>query len=75
MVVSVTLRLGLRREWFTDQHSSPSLYVFDTLPILLVVVSYNIWFPGEYLKHLGFRLPKEYRRVSTDPEALGLQNR
>lgn len=51
------------------------MYVFDTLPILLVVVSYNIWFPGSHLKHLGFRLPKEYRRVSADVETVGLQSR
>ncbi|KAI5460590.1 RTA1 like protein-domain-containing protein [Mariannaea sp. PMI_226] len=53
-------------EWYT--------YVFDTLPIFLVVVLYNIWFPGNYLKHLGFRLPKEHRRLPSDPETLPMGN-
>ncbi|KAF7553345.1 hypothetical protein G7Z17_g3708 [Cylindrodendrum hubeiense] len=54
-----------QEEWY--------LYVFDTLPILLVVILYNIWFPGNYLKHLGFRLPKEYRGLASSEDAIDLR--
>jgi hypothetical protein len=50
-----------------------SLYVFDTLPILLVVFLYNIFFPANYLKHLGFKLPKEHHGVASDVEAMDKQ--
>lgn len=51
------------------------MYVFDTLPILLVTLSYNVYFPGDHLKHLGFRVPKQHRRMASDPEAMGLASR
>jgi hypothetical protein len=31
----------------------------------LVVLLYNVWFPGSYLKYLGFWLPKEHRRIQS----------
>ncbi|WZH49720.1 RTA1 like protein-domain-containing protein [Fusarium acuminatum] len=46
------------------------LYVFDTLPILLVVFLYNIFFPANYLKHLGFKVPKEHHGIASDIEAM-----
>ncbi|KAF5662693.1 RTM1-like protein [Fusarium heterosporum] len=50
-----------QQEWY--------LYAFDTLPILLVVFLYNIFFPANYLKHLGFKVPKEQTQ-SLDVEAM-----
>lgn len=47
------------------------MYVFDTLPIFLVCVLYNIWFPGMFIKHLGFRLPKTERQVYSDIVLIG----
>jgi hypothetical protein len=35
-----------------------SFYVFDALPMVLVVVLYNLVFPGSYLPHMGLRAPK-----------------
>ncbi|CAI6094746.1 hypothetical protein V2G26_007688 [Clonostachys chloroleuca] len=55
----------------TTQQAEWYQYVFDTLPIFIVCVIYNIWFPGSYLKHLGFRLPKEERQLPLDNESLG----
>ncbi|KAI1022378.1 hypothetical protein LB505_007343 [Fusarium chuoi] len=49
------------------------LYVFDTLPILLVVFLYNVFFPGSYLKHLGFKVPKENQGAVLDSEAASKQ--
>jgi hypothetical protein len=49
------------------------MYVFDTLPIFLVVVAYVVFFPGDYLAHLGFRLAKESRCLPTDPESHNMQ--
>ncbi|KAH6995927.1 RTA1 like protein-domain-containing protein [Ilyonectria sp. MPI-CAGE-AT-0026] len=54
-----------QEEWY--------LYVFDTLPILIVVILYDIWFPGNYLKHLSFRLPKEHRQIAPTQDAVSLQ--
>ncbi|ENH67238.1 Protein RTM1 [Fusarium oxysporum f. sp. cubense race 1] len=54
-----------QKEWY--------LYVFDTLPILLVVFLYNVFFPGSYLKHLGFKLPKEHQGAVLDAEAADKQ--
>ncbi|KAF4333122.1 RTM1 [Fusarium beomiforme] len=54
-----------KKEWY--------LYVFDTLPILLVVFLYNIFFPGSYLKHLGFKVPKEDQGAAVDVESAGKQ--
>lgn len=54
-----------QKEWY--------VYVFDTLPILIVVLLYNIWFPGNYLKHLGFKQPKEHHELNSDPEAAELR--
>ncbi|KAH6892586.1 RTA1 like protein-domain-containing protein [Thelonectria olida] len=53
-----------QEEWY--------MYVFDTLPIFLVVLLFSIWFPGNFLKHLGFRLPKEHRRLP-DSEAVAME--
>ena len=50
-----------------------SLYVFDTLPILLVVLLYNIFFPGSYLAHLGFLKPREARQSHPDAEGRSWQ--
>ncbi|KAF5024655.1 hypothetical protein F66182_3277 [Fusarium sp. NRRL 66182] len=50
-----------QKEWY--------LYVFDTLPVLIVVFLYNIFFPASYLKHLGFKAPKEHQGV-VDLEAM-----
>lgn len=50
-----------------------SLYTFDVLPILIVCVLYNIWFPGDYLKHLGFRVPKSERHRTLDAESIASQ--
>ncbi|KAI1082196.1 RTA1-domain-containing protein [Whalleya microplaca] len=44
-----------RQEWF--------LYVLDTLPIFLVVCSFNFFFPGSYLPFMGFRVPKHAARA------------
>ena len=49
------------------------MYVFDTLPILGVVVLYVIWFPGRLISNIGWRLPKQYRKMSTDNEAMDLR--
>ncbi|KAI1034167.1 hypothetical protein LB503_012564 [Fusarium chuoi] len=54
-----------QKEWY--------LYVFDTLPILLVVFLYNVFFPGSYLKHLGFKVPKENQGPVLDSEATSKQ--
>ncbi|KAH7233515.1 RTA1 like protein-domain-containing protein [Fusarium tricinctum] len=54
-----------QKEWY--------LYVFDTLPILLVVFLYNIFFPANYLKHLGFKVPKEHHGIASDIEAMDKQ--
>ncbi|KAF5249421.1 hypothetical protein FANTH_5302 [Fusarium anthophilum] len=54
-----------QKEWY--------LYVFDTLPILLVVFLYNVFFPGGYLKHLGFKVPKEHEGAVLDTEAADKQ--
>ncbi|KAL7626584.1 hypothetical protein AAE478_003356 [Parahypoxylon ruwenzoriense] len=40
----------VRQEYF--------MYVLDTLPVLLVVCSFNLFFPGSYLPFMGFRVPK-----------------
>ncbi|KAF5609315.1 rta1 domain protein [Fusarium subglutinans] len=53
-----------QKEWY--------LYVFDTLTILLVVFLYNVFFPGGYLKHLGFKVPKHQGAV-LDTEAADKQ--
>ncbi|KAM0350582.1 hypothetical protein ACHAPU_003066 [Fusarium lateritium] len=53
-----------QQEWY--------LYVFDTLPILLVIFLYNIFFPANYLKHLGFKVPKEQIQAA-DVEAMAKQ--
>ncbi|KAM5343778.1 hypothetical protein ACJ41O_012315 [Fusarium nematophilum] len=53
-----------QKEWF--------LYVFDTLPILLVVLLYNVFFPANYLKHLGFKMPRDDQRC--DSEATDMQS-
>ncbi|CAG1968302.1 unnamed protein product [Fusarium graminearum] len=50
-----------QKEWFQ--------YVFDTLPILIVVFLYNVFFPANYLAHLGFKVPKEMGTVN-DVETL-----
>ncbi|KAI1106915.1 RTA1-domain-containing protein [Jackrogersella minutella] len=34
------------------------MYVFDTLPVFLVVCSFCFFFPGSYLPFMGFRVPK-----------------
>ncbi|KAI1412932.1 RTA1-domain-containing protein [Hypoxylon sp. FL1857] len=34
------------------------MYVFDTLPIFLVVASFCIFFPASYVPYMGFRVPK-----------------
>ncbi|KAF5605585.1 alcohol dehydrogenase 2 [Fusarium pseudoanthophilum] len=54
-----------QKEWY--------LYVFDTLPILLVVFLYNVFFPGSYLKHLGFKVPKESQGAVLDAETADKQ--
>ncbi|KAF4962410.1 hypothetical protein FSARC_9519 [Fusarium sarcochroum] len=54
-----------RKEWY--------MYVFDTLPILLVVFLYNVFFPGSYLKHLGFKKPKEHQESGLNIEAADKQ--
>ncbi|KAF5629640.1 rta1 domain protein [Fusarium tjaetaba] len=54
-----------QKEWY--------LYVFDTLPILLVVFLYNVFFPGSYLKHLGFKVPKENQGAVLDTETANKQ--
>ncbi|CAI6092721.1 unnamed protein product [Clonostachys chloroleuca] len=54
-----------KKEWY--------LYTFDVLPILIVCVLYNIWFPGDYLKHLGFRVPKSERHRTLDAESIASQ--
>ncbi|KAI0386241.1 RTA1-domain-containing protein [Hypomontagnella monticulosa] len=41
----------MQQEWF--------MYVLDTLPIFLVVVSFCLIFPGSYLPYMGFRVPKQ----------------
>ncbi|KAI4859576.1 RTA1-domain-containing protein [Hypoxylon rubiginosum] len=41
----------MRQEWF--------MYVFDTLPIFLVACSLCFTFPGSYIPHMGFRVPKQ----------------
>ncbi|KAF4994247.1 hypothetical protein FDECE_13186 [Fusarium decemcellulare] len=55
-----------QKEWY--------LYVFDTLPILLVVLIYNIFFPGSYLKHLGFKRSVEPHPTTSDPETADSQD-
>jgi hypothetical protein len=54
-------------------YSLISLYTFDVLPIFIVCVLYNIWFPGDYLKHLGFRVPKSERHRALDAESIASQ--
>ncbi|CAG9951943.1 unnamed protein product, partial [Clonostachys rosea f. rosea IK726] len=54
-----------KKEWY--------LYTFDVLPIFIVCVLYNIWFPGDYLKHLGFRVPKSERHRALDAESIASQ--
>ncbi|KAH8668335.1 RTA1 like protein-domain-containing protein [Xylariales sp. PMI_506] len=49
-------------EWF--------MYVFDALPICLVSVLYNVFPPGSYLPHMGFRLPKQEQKVEEDAMAM-----
>ncbi|KAJ4003458.1 hypothetical protein NW752_012074 [Fusarium irregulare] len=44
-------------------------YVFDTLPILIVVFLYNVFFPSNYLAHLGFKVPKDDQTTGFDLEA------
>lgn len=52
-----------------------SLYVFDAAPVAIAVLSYNIVFPGTYLKHLGFRLPKHAREgpAASDTETMSMK--
>ncbi|KAI0881950.1 RTA1-domain-containing protein [Annulohypoxylon maeteangense] len=52
------------------------MYVLDTLPIFLVVLSFCLFFPGSYLPFMGFRVPKNAantRLGGDDSSATALQ--
>jgi hypothetical protein len=48
------------------------IYVLDITPVAIAALLYNLYFPGNYLKHLGFRLPKEFRSLPKDAEAMAM---
>ncbi|KAI1397195.1 RTA1-domain-containing protein [Hypoxylon fuscum] len=60
----------MKQEWF--------MYVFDTLPIFLLVCCFCFFFPGSYLPFMGFRVPKrpvDARQLSSqDGSAIGLRD-
>ena len=41
-----------------------SIYVFDAVPILLVVIVYLVCPPGRFV-HMGWRQPKEGRELAS----------
>ncbi|KAI0180842.1 RTA1-domain-containing protein [Hypoxylon sp. FL1284] len=59
----------VQQEWF--------MYVFDTLPILLVVCSFCLIFPSSYVPYMEFRVPKHpsdaRKLASQDGSAIGLR--
>jgi hypothetical protein len=54
------VEFSLGRDGYTETHEWTQ-YVFDALPVFVVVALFAWWHPGKYLPYMGMRKPKHTR--------------